>query len=127
MTESGDSDMRAILKRSKKKDGQPNSRVQMFVYSRAKHMVACLVALDGPLDAVVFTSGIGEHSSEIRALCAKKLKCIAPLKLLDGERNRIDCRESKGVISMEGLWPVCLDIATDEELEIAREYRRLRS
>ena len=86
---------------------------------------SALVALDGPLDAIVFSAGIGEHSSEIRRRTLEKLGNILPHLMLDDERNEIDGAHSNGVISKDGCWPLALDIATNEEAMIAKECIRL--
>jgi acetate kinase len=132
MMSDGEHDMRVLLARANANnddghhdDKQAQLAVDMFVYHLAQHIASCLVALEGPLDALVFTAGIGEHSAEIRRRTMTKLKYILPNATLDDERNAGDGTETKGVISKEGAWPLILDIPTDEEVMIAQECFRL--
>jgi len=127
MTNDGDNDMRTLLERIKRNDDDNEPAklaVEMFVYRLAQHMASCLVALPDRIDAIVFTAGIGEHSAEIRSRCLERLRHVVPVEL-DPELNRQDGTESQGVLSKPGSWPVCLDVPTDEEAEIANECRRL--
>jgi acetate kinase len=125
MTRDGENDMRELLSRAKENDEEAELAVEMFVYHLAQHIAQCLVSLEGPLDALVFTAGIGEHSSEIRKRTIQQLGNILPNLTLDEERNKSDGENSNGVISKEGAWPIALDIATDEEVMIAKECLRL--
>ena len=125
MVEDHNYDMRNLLKKAPS-DKDAALAVEMFCYRIAQHVAASLVALPGPLDAIVFTAGIGEHSCEIRRRCVEELKNIIAV-VLDAARNENDGKETDGVISAEGSWPVCLDIHTDEEIEIAHECLRMLS
>ena len=123
MTNDVDNDMRTLLEQADNEE-KAMLAVEMFVYSLTKHMAGCLVALPGRIDAIVFTAGIGAHSAEIRSRCLERLRFIVPIEL-DEELNVQDGKETQGVISKTGSWPVCFDIPTDEEFEIANECRRL--
>jgi acetate kinase len=117
-------DMRDLLKRSRDDDKAACLAVDMFVYRLAQHIASSLVALEGPLDAIVFTAGIGEHSAEIRQRCIVQLQSILRIEL-DPKRNEVDGKGSAGVLTPDGTWPVVLDIATDEEAMILKECFRL--
>lgn len=125
MMSSGQSDMRELLALASKHDTEAELAVEMFVYRLVKHIAQSLVALEGPLDALVFTAGIGEHSSEIREKATRELCKIIPSLKLDEERNLANGNHSNGIISKEGTWPTVLVIATDEEAMIAQECIRL--
>ena len=57
-----ENNMRELLARAKQQnDKEAKLAVEMFV-----NIAQCLVALGGPLDALVFTAGIGKHSAEIQ-------------------------------------------------------------
>ena len=125
MVNEGDSyDMRDLLHREGE-DPKAALAIDMFVYRLAQHIAAAMVALKGPLDAIVFTAGIGEHSAEIRKRTLGQLKAVVPNAELDADRNRCDGEFSGGILSKEGGWPMILDIATDEEVMIERECLRL--
>jgi len=125
MIHDGESDMRTLLTRSGAGDEEAVLAVEMFVYHLAQHVAQYLISLEGPLDAIVFTAGIGEHSAEIRHRTIEHLKKILPSLELDPLRNKEDGLSSDGIISKDGAWPVILDIATDEEAIIAKESIRL--
>jgi acetate kinase len=126
MIHDGENDMRELLARANKhNDEESRLAVEMFVYHLSQHIAQSLVALDGPLDAIVFTAGIGEHSSEIRKCAIDQIAKFMPSLVLDNERNEADGENSNGFISKEGAWPAVLDIATDEEAMIAKECIRL--
>ena len=117
-------DMRALLQRQDV-DPQAALAIDMFVYRLAQYIASAMVALKGPLDALIFTAGIGEHAAEIRGRTMQQLKTVLLQGELDEERNAIDGQESGGVLSKEGTWPLILDIPTDEEKMIGYECLRL--
>ena len=103
-------DMRDLLSRS-----EPAARlaVDYFVYRAAKEMGA-LAAVLGGVDALVFTAGIGENSSEIR-----RRICEASSWLgldLDAQANA----SGKSRISTEHSRVSAWVVPTNEELMIAR-------
>jgi len=125
MMKDGASDMRVLLQRSKDGDEDSKLAVEMFVYRLAQHIAKSLVALEGPLDAIVFTAGIGEHSAEVRRRTMQEIANVLPHAVLDEARNEASGEDSDGIVSPEGAWPVILDIPTDEEVMIAKECIRL--
>mmetsp|Transcript_11461 Transcript_11461/g.20255 ORF Transcript_11461/g.20255 Transcript_11461/m.20255 type:complete len:276 (+) Transcript_11461:151-978(+) len=125
MTSDGENDMRELLARCAKGDEEAKLTVDMFVFRLAQNIAKSLVALEGPMDALVFTAGIGEHSSEIRQRTINELAKLIPSLGLDKERNEVDGHDSNGVISEDGAFPAVLVVATDEEAMIAKECIRL--
>lgn len=103
-------DMRTLLE-----SRAPAAReaVDLFVYRAACEVGAMAVAAGG-IDALVFTGGIGEHSSEIRSAMCSRLNSLGIA--LDEEANR----ESRVRISDAQSATSVLVIPTDEELTIAR-------
>ena len=100
MTEGRDFDMRVLLSREMD-DDQARLAVEMFLYRSAQHIAGAMVALDGPLDALVFTAGIGERSAAIRRRTMKALQPILPNAQLVEDRNEKDGKESGRVLSIE--------------------------
>jgi acetate kinase len=92
--------------------------MDLYCYRLAKYIAGYIAALDGRLDAVVFTGGIGENSAPVRELT------LARLSLLGFKVNReanLTYRFGKeGTISEPGSTPVMV-IATNEELVIAQD------
>ena len=125
MIHDGESDMRELLSRAHNGDSEADLAVEMFIYRLSQHIAQYLISLEGPLDAIIFTAGIGEHSSEIRRRTIDQLSKIIPSLDLDSERNEADGKNSNGFISKVGAWPVVLDVPTDEEVMIAKECIRM--
>jgi acetate kinase len=125
MTSDGENDMRELLARNAKGDEEAILAVDMFVFRLAQNIAKSLIALERPLDALVFTAGIGEHSCEIRQRTILELSKIIPSLALDDGRNKTNGENTNGVISMDGCQPTVIVIATDEEAMIAKECIRL--
>ncbi|MGZ7079615.1 MAG: acetate/propionate family kinase [Thermoanaerobaculia bacterium] len=98
------------------KGGDPRAELglEMFAYRVAKYIGAYSVALGG-VDAVVFTAGIGEHSSSMRARICKRLSFLG-IQLHEA-RNEVSSKQERCISS--GPVEVWV-IPTNEELEIAR-------
>jgi acetate kinase len=94
--------------------------IEIFCY-RARKYIGALAAAMGGADAVIFTGGIGENSSEIRARICQGLEW-AGVKL-DAERNR-QTLARVGQIGADGSTLPVWVIPTDEELLIARDTVR---
>ncbi len=103
-------DMRTLLASD---DPKAREAVELFAFSISRQIAAMANSLDG-LELIVFTGGIGEHSPELRAMVASRLRWLGVK--LDGEANaenveRIDDPHSAIELRV---------IPTDEELMIAR-------
>jgi len=110
-------DMRTLLTAADAGDERAALAVDIFCYRLAKSLAALAVAI-GEVDAIVFTGGIGEHASAIRARTVQQL-AIFGVKL-DEQKNLEHGKYSDGFITAsESATPV-LVIATDEEKMIAR-------
>ena len=115
-------DMRDLLaEEAEHDDRRARLAVDIFCYRVKKYLGAYLAGMNGA-DAVVFTGGIGENSSEIRRRICADLDWMgieldaAKNEALDGGEGRVD-REGARV----ALWV----IPTDEELLIARDTWRI--
>ena len=99
-------------------DPQAALAIDLFCY-QARKFLASLAAALGGLDTLIFTAGIGEHSSPIRERICRNLEFLGIQ--LDPSRNR----EHAPIISRQGS-PVTVRIMhTDEDLMIARHTVRL--
>lgn len=114
----GLSDMREIANTD-----TPQARLaeQMFAYAVKKYIGAYLAVL-GSVDALVFTGGIGEHASNIRALSCSGLEGLG--LVLDVQLNAAPADGLRAISTTGSAIPV-LVIPTDEELEIASSVARL--
>jgi acetate kinase len=115
-------DMRELLAEAHEHDDRrARLAVEIFCYRARKYIGAYLAAMNGA-DAVVFTGGIGENSTEVRALICDGLQWLG--LELDEERNAAHTDGKEGVISRDGSRLAAYVIPTDEELLIARDTVR---
>jgi acetate kinase len=114
----GWNDMRTVLRRAEADEARARLAVDMYCY-RIRKYIGAYAAVLGRVDALVFTAGIGENSAEIRARVCDGLTGLGIA--IDSDRNRARTRQE--------VWPVhsaeadvgVLVVATNEELEIARQ------
>lgn len=111
------SDMRTIEEGIANKDERSILAMEIFCYRLAKYIAALTVPLKR-IDALVFTGGIGENSSLVRAKTLDMLKIFN--FAVDPKRNIVNGRDSNGIITKEKS-PIALVVATNEELLIARD------
>ncbi len=110
------SDFRDLDNASKAGNKRAQLAVDMFAYQVKKYIGAYAAAMGG-VDAVVFTAGVGENDSVVRA------KSVAGLEFMgikiDAEKNKVRGEECD--ISAEGATVKTLVIPTNEELMIAMD------
>jgi acetate kinase len=63
---SGTPDMREVLDRRARGDAAASLAFDVYVHRLRREIGAMAASLDGRLDALVFTGGVGEHASEVR-------------------------------------------------------------
>ncbi len=97
---SGESDVKALEKRVRSNDPCAALALNIFATSVRK-VIGAYAALLGGVDLLVFTGGIGEHSSHIRSSAADGLEFLG----LTADKIQI--------------------VSAQEELQIARHCRRL--
>jgi acetate kinase len=119
-------DMRTIQAAAQSGDDRATLALDVFVQRLAKAIAALVVPLDR-LDALVFTGGIGENSSLVRAMVLSRLAFLGLSE--DPEANAAHGRHSNARITRpDPKTPVqALVVPTDEELMIARDTARLAS
>jgi acetate kinase len=113
----GVSDMREVHHLANKGDLQARLAIDMYCYRISKYIGAYYAVLGG-LDAMVFTGGIGEHDSEIRRVVCEKLPALGIT--LNHDLNQTTTSTTMD-ISGDSSKTKVLIIATNEELEIARQ------
>ena len=92
----------------------------MYVNRIVDYIAKYYVELDGKVDALVFTAGLGENAREFREEIINKLNCLG-IKI-DKEKNMqiasyLDTQE--GIISSEDSHVPVYVVPTNEELMIA--------
>jgi len=110
------SDMRDVLQAASEGNERALWAIEVFCY-RARKYIGAYAAAMGGLDALVFTAGIGEHASLIRAKICEGLEFLGVY--LDPEKNASGRGERD--ISADQARVRTLVIPTNEELVIARE------
>ena len=96
--------------------------MDVYCHRLAKYIGAYTALMDGRLDAVVFTGGIGENAAMVRELSLGKLGVLG--FEVDHERNLAARFGKSGFINKEGTRPAVV-ITTNEELVIAQDASRL--
>jgi acetate kinase len=113
----GMNDMRQIQQKAEAGDERAMLALDMFCY-RIRKYIGSYSAVLGAIDAIVFTGGIGENSAVVR-----ERTCTGLVNLgisLDLNKNKsVSGRISE--IQQDGAAIKIMVIATDEELEIARQ------
>jgi acetate kinase len=92
----------------------------MFARSVSKGIAAMAAAMGGT-DAIVFTGGIGEHSTELRSLVCRQLEFMGVN--LDEKLNH-DCNDD-GLLSIPESKISVLKISAREEFQIFKECMTL--
>jgi acetate kinase len=111
-------DMREVLHAAD--SGSPAALLALEVYlHRLRSEIAAMAAAMNGLDALVFTGGIGEHSSQVRAAAATGLEFLGVT--LDPDAN---LATADAIISTEGSAAAALVITAREDVEMARQARR---
>ncbi|MBU6952572.1 acetate/propionate family kinase [Hahella sp. HN01] len=110
-------DMRELLRLSDEGHQQATLAIDIFCYRLAKTIAGYYLAT-APLDAIIFTGGIGENAAPVRAKVCAWLK---PLGVdMDDEANHRHGEESQGRISKDDTLNIMV-VPTNEELLIARD------
>ncbi len=115
------SDMRELEEAAGRGHEGARLALDVFVY-RLAGTVARMAAALGRVDGLVFTGGIGENSSYVRAATLERLGVLG--FALDEAANAAAVRGRSGRITREGTLPA-LVVNTNEELMIARQTREV--
>jgi acetate kinase len=111
------SDMQDLFKR-RDSDSRAAEAIDLFCYQAKKFIGALAAAMDG-VDTLIFSGGIGEHATPVRALICDGLTSLGirlDQKLNYSNADVISDADSRVMVRM---------IATDEELVIAKAVRAL--
>ncbi|BAX53882.1 Acetate kinase [Photobacterium damselae subsp. piscicida] len=93
--------------------------MDVFCHRLAKYVAGYTATLDGRLDAIVFTGGIGENSGPIREMVLNRL-AIFGIEV-DGEANLKARFGGEGVITSANSRIPAMVVSTNEELVIAED------
>jgi acetate kinase len=113
---SGSADMRDVL--SAAQSGSEPARLALGIYAhRVRQAIGAFAATLGGIDALVFTAGVGEHASPVRASVCVGLECLG--LELDAEVNA-NCKPDADVARASSRGRI-LVIATREDVTMLRE------
>ena len=116
----GTGDMRDIEAAADRRD--PDAILAIDVYThRLVGGIGAMSAAAGGVDVLVFTGGVGEHSSMVRRRAVERLGFLG--LAIDIDRN--DTVHDDGDITAAGATVRTVVITAREDLQIAREARRL--
>ena len=111
----GASDLRDVEAKAASGDIEAVEAIEVYV-QRIKHYVGAYLAELGDVDALVFTAGVGENSTHIRA---KVLEGLGPLGFeIDSAKNEVRSKDARSIAASSSRTEI-LVIPTNEELEIA--------
>jgi acetate kinase len=116
---SGKTDMRDVLAGVEAGDATATLAFEVYVH-RLRHYIGAYLAELGGADAIVFTAGVGENASAVRAAALAGFEWAGIQ--LDPSRNEV---RGTTVISTDSSPVAALVIPTNEELEIARQAAAL--
>lgn len=112
------SDARGILEAMEEGHEGATLAFEVFTYRVAKYIASYMVAVGGPLDAIVFTGGIGENALLIRREVLKNLKVFGYEEDISGDEA---ARFGEAGIITTKESPVAMVVPTNEELIIAQD------
>lgn len=96
--------------------------MDVYCHRLAKYIGSYGALMDGRLDAIIFTGGIGANAAMVRKLSLKKLSLLG--FEVDHDRNMAARFGHAGIITTDTSLPAIV-IPTNEELVIAQETARL--
>ncbi|MFP4341136.1 MAG: acetate/propionate family kinase [Cyclobacteriaceae bacterium] len=113
----GDNDLRSVTSKMEEGDQRAQLALAMYTY-RIKKYIGAYMAVCGPLDALVFTAGVGENSAYVREKSCEGLQHIGIS--LDKGKNQ---QKKEGIKEIHADDSRCqiLVIPTDEEKAIAEQ------
>jgi acetate kinase len=113
-------DMRAILARAEASDPDASLALEVYLH-RLRGSIGSMVAAVGGLDVLVFTGGVGERASVVRARAAEGLRFLGVE--IDTAANQDP--DGDADISASGADVRTLVVHAREDLEIAHQVRSL--
>jgi acetate kinase len=118
----GTSDMRVVLKNASSGDVTAQLALDVYVH-RLRACIASMASAMGGLDALVFSGGVGENASAVRAAA------VSGLRFLDLELDATLNAKATGDadVSAQGASCRTLVVHAREDVEVAREVRRVLS
>ena len=108
----GTADMREVLERD---DDEARLALDVYLHRLVSLLGGCVATLEG-LDALVFTGGVGEHASDLRAMVTERLAWLGVA---------IDPSAEGEEITASGATVRTFVVESREDLQMAAEARPL--
>lgn len=108
-------DMRDVEKAAENGHKRAQLALEIFAHHARKYIGALATHMEGRLDAIIFTAGVGENGWEMRSMICQGLEIIGAE--LDEDKNKV--RGKEAIISKPGSKVAIMAIPTNEELMIA--------
>ena len=123
----GKSDLRDIEAKAKVKDDKAILGLEMYTNSIVKYIAEYYFELEGNIDAIVFTAGVGENQFNIRKSIVDKISNVTNIKLDSTINNNIASYKDikTGMISTKDSNIQVWVVPTDEELMILEDTYEL--
>ena len=121
----GKNDLRDILRLIKENDENAKLAFKMLTNSIVNYIAMYYFLLEGEVDAIVFTAGIGENNPKLRNDVLKKVSHVIPM-FVNNEMNDNISRNKKyqsGLITSPYSKVKVYVLNTDEEKEILQETK----
>ena len=123
---SGFSDCRDV--EAARENGDENAALALDMYYDriAKYIAEYYIKLDGKVDSIVFTAGVGENGVEARKEIIKRVNCLG-IYLDDDKNDKIASYkdECEGIISTDDSDVVVRVLPTNEEIMIIKDTYNL--
>ena len=118
----GESDVREVHKRAESGDERAALALAIFVKKVRDYLGSYMVQLNGCIDAIIFSAGIGEHDWKIRKMiCADLEWCHITLNDSKNSCDHACSGDASAFISDESSKVKVLVLPTDEEHSIAEQ------
>ncbi len=118
-------DMRDILERARKGDDRCRLAINVFVH-RLRKYIGSYAAVMGGIDALVFTGGIGENASVIRARACQNLGFLGLRLDEDVNQQRPSTEQTAVEVSHYASRNKIFAVRADEEMVIASDTHALK-
>ena len=113
-------DRRDVEKAMREGDEKAKLAMDMECYRLKKYFGSYMAALDGNVDAIVFTAGVGEFSPYIRENCLKGMEALG-IKIDPAKNAMARTRNAETLISADDSKIKVFVIPTDEELVMTED------
>jgi acetate kinase len=119
----GRGDVKTVVEAATAGDARCKLALDVYVWRVRKYLGAYLVHLGGPVDALVFSAGIGERSAEVRRRICEGLDWAGIQ--MDQGKNAAATGAEEADVSAAGAGTRVLVLPTDEELSIAKQTTKM--